>query len=78
MIILATYVTLTIFTLVDVVLIIIALRVFVKLVQSSPIRRELNLCFVLVQLFCLILLAIVWLCQGAYVIYGADNKFDGY
>ena len=78
MIILVTFVTLTILTLVDVVLLIIALQVFVKVVQNSPIRQELNHRFVIVQLSCLILLGIVWLCEGAYVIYGADNKFDGY
>ena len=77
-IIVITYSYLSILTIVVGVLMILALRTFVKVVKSSPIKKNLNNCFIFVQILCLILLGLVWLSQGIFILHGVRNDFDNF
>ena len=58
------------------VLMVSATRTFVKIVSHPFDRRDLSLCFVWTQVTCVILLDIVWICQGFFLAFHLEDYYS--
>ena len=77
-ILIITYGILSVYMVTVSVLMVLALRIFVKLLSRSPSRNDLNYCFVWLQVCCVLILSLVWVGHGVFLIYGATQDFDDY